>query len=104
MEADTSKWLTKAEAAKALMVSRKTVERLARRGELTQGWRRVPGKRAMAVFDPSDVQRLKERSPSLARMLTDVRRSGPGPRALARIGKGVIELRIFLRREDLDKL
>jgi hypothetical protein len=104
MDPDRSNWLTKAETAKRLMVSPKTVERLARRGELIQDWRRTPGKRALAVFEPGSVQRVSDRTPSVAKLMDAERRSGPGPRALARIGKGVIEVRIFLRREDLDEL
>lgn len=61
---DTSGWLTKQQAADAIGVSTKTVEQLALRKEIEQGKRIRPGRPAIAVYNPQDVERVsKERNP-----------------------------------------
>jgi muconolactone delta-isomerase len=52
-------WLTKAEAAQALQCAEKTIEREAARGKIQQAWRRIPGRRPIAVFNPDDIERLQ---------------------------------------------
>lgn len=69
---DYSDWLTKSEAAQALQCAEKTIERLAAKGDLQQGFRRVPGRRPLAVYHPSDIERLKSNSiPFVSPPLTD---------------------------------
>jgi hypothetical protein len=53
-------WQTKSEAAEALGVNEKTIERLAAAKQLKQAFRPEPGKRAAAVYDPADVARVLE--------------------------------------------
>jgi hypothetical protein len=64
MPEDLSSWLSKAQAAEALGVSTKTVEKLAEDKVIQkQTWRRA-GKPAIAVYHPDDVQReRKKRNP-----------------------------------------
>ena len=50
-------WLTKAEAARKIGCSVKTVERLADTGKLEQQMRPRPGGSPVAVFNPKDVER-----------------------------------------------
>jgi excisionase family DNA binding protein len=61
-----SDWLTKSEAAAALECNEKTIERLAARKELKQGFRPLAGRRPAAVYDPADVNRLVEQKRSAA--------------------------------------
>ena len=64
MAKDYSGWLNKAQAAAALEVSTKTIDRLAGQKLIQQALWRRPGKPAIAVFHPSDVEKLwKERNP-----------------------------------------
>lgn len=57
MAEDLSHWLTKTQAAEALGVSTKTIEKLAEGGTIQkQTWRR-PGKPAIAIYHPNDIQR-----------------------------------------------
>lgn len=67
-KADYSSWLTKAQAAEALEVSTKQVERWAQEKKIQQRrWKRPEGGPAIAVFHPEDVERLrKERNPEVA--------------------------------------
>ena len=64
MAKDYSGWLSKAQAAAALEVSTKTLDRMAAQKLIEQAiWRR-PGKPAIAVFYPPDVEKLwKARNP-----------------------------------------
>ena len=52
-------WLTKAEAAAALRVSEKTIERMATKGQLHRETRRRTGVRPQPVFNPQDIEALK---------------------------------------------
>jgi ribosomal protein S27AE len=69
---DYATWLTKAQVADALDVSTKTVEKFARRGDITQGFRRnlLTGV-LQAVYQPADVARMP-RLPGRARRLAPV--------------------------------
>jgi len=64
MPEDLSHWLSKAQAAEAIGVSTKTIEKLAEAGAIQkQTWRRA-GKPAIAVYHPDDIQReRKKRNP-----------------------------------------
>ena len=60
-----SDWLSIAEAAKAIGVSTRTVERLARARQLEHRLRPQAGSPAIAVYNPADVARIaSERSPA----------------------------------------
>jgi Helix-turn-helix domain len=63
---DFSSWLTKQQAADALRVSKKTVEAMAKRGELQkERWRRPETGQRLVVYHPGDVARLaQERHPA----------------------------------------
>lgn len=50
-------WLTKAEAAQALGVAEKTIDRMAAVGQIQKQKRGSPGKPPMAVFHPDDIER-----------------------------------------------
>ena len=52
-------WFTKSQAATFLQVSEKTIERLARKGEIRRETRKRPGVRASPVYSPEDLDRVK---------------------------------------------
>ena len=52
-------WFTKSQAATFLQVSEKTIERLARKGEIHRETRKRPGIRASPVYSPEDLDRVK---------------------------------------------
>ena len=57
--ASTDAWITKPEAAELLQCSEKSIERYASQGKLRQAWRRVPGRRPLAVYCPEDIETLR---------------------------------------------
>ena len=52
-------WFTKSQAAAVLQVSEKTVERMARKGEIRRETRKRPGLRPLPVYSPEDLERVK---------------------------------------------
>ena len=52
-------WRTKAEAAEILGCSEKTVERYAKQKRIQKVMRRNPGRKAMPVFHPGDIETLR---------------------------------------------
>lgn len=56
---DYSHWLTKAQAAEIIGVSTKTIEALAKNRQLHQARLRRPGKPAIVVYHPDDVERVR---------------------------------------------
>ena len=52
-------WFTKSQAAAVLQVSEKTVERLARKGEIRRETRKRTGVRPSPVYCPEDLERVK---------------------------------------------
>ena len=52
-------WFTKYQAAAFLQVSEKTIERLARKGEIRRETRKRPGVRPSPVYCPEDLDRVK---------------------------------------------
>ena len=52
-------WFTKSQAAAFLQVSEKTIERLARKGEIHRETRKRPGVRPSPVYSPEDLGRVK---------------------------------------------
>ena len=52
-------WFTKSQAAAFLQVSGKTIERLARKGEIHRETRKRPGVRPSPVYSPEDLDRVK---------------------------------------------
>ena len=53
-------WLIKTQAAAFLQVSEKTIERLATKGDLRRATRKRPGVRPLPVYDPDDLQKIKD--------------------------------------------
>ena len=53
-------WLTKTQAAAFLRVSEKTIERLATKGDVRRATRKRPGVRPLPVYDPADLQKIKD--------------------------------------------
>ena len=53
-------WLTKTQAAAFLQVSEKTIERLASKGDVRRATRKRPGVRPLPVYDPDDLQKVKD--------------------------------------------
>ena len=53
-------WCTKAQAAATLQVSEKTIERLATKGDIRRATRKRPGIRPLPVYDPGDLQKIKD--------------------------------------------
>ena len=53
-------WLTKTQAATFLRVSEKTIERLATKGDVRRATRKRPGVRPLPVYDPDDLQKIKD--------------------------------------------
>lgn len=51
--------MTKSEAAHELGVAEKTVERMAKRGQIQQAVRKRPGYASVSIFKPEDIERLK---------------------------------------------
>jgi excisionase family DNA binding protein len=82
---DVSDWLTKAEAARALGLSEKGVERLVQEGQIQQARRRgQKGGARLAVYHPADVARVaatRDSGPPAAFLVpgTALHGSGPGP-------------------------
>lgn len=90
---DYATWLPKVQAAEAIGVSTKTVEKLAQAGQLQQAsWRRPSGGPAVVVYHPADVARLaQERRPGASAFVLPAGadfprapRNGNGAGALAR--------------------
>lgn len=89
---DYATWLPKQQAADAIGVSTKTLESMAKAGQLQQAfWRRPTGGPALAVYHPGDVARLaKARHPAPAPFVlpadqTPAGRNGHGEHALVSI-------------------
>jgi hypothetical protein len=62
-DTDYTGWLTKAEAATAIGVTTKTVERLAEKGKIQQGATQRQGRGpTRAVYHPDDVARIAQRA------------------------------------------
>lgn len=59
-------WPTQTEAAKQLQVSPKTIERYAAQGKCEMRKRQRPGKKAVNVCNPKDVERLMPKAYTLA--------------------------------------
>lgn len=58
---DFCDWPTKRQAAAELRVAEKTIERMVRRGEIEQAMQKRPGLGPIAVYNPTDIARAKER-------------------------------------------
>lgn len=53
-------WLTKPEAARAVGVSIRSIERLVEKGKVKQRFLKVVGRRPIAVLNPTDVEKAKK--------------------------------------------
>jgi excisionase family DNA binding protein len=56
---DYSSWIPKGEAAEQLGLSERTLERLIQKRKLKLAYRRIPGRRPIAVLRPEDVEQLR---------------------------------------------
>ncbi len=94
---DYATWLTKAQAAEALHVSTKTIEKYAQARQIEQAlYRRPTGGPKLAVYNPADVERLRHPAPAApfvvpaatsavrTRALAPVNGTPPGGEDLAR--------------------
>ena len=52
-------WKTQAEAAAILVCSGKTISRMAAQNKIQRAFRRVPGRKPMPVFNPTDIERIR---------------------------------------------
>ena len=59
MSHELDDWKTKGEAAELLGCSEKTVERYAKQNRIQKVLRRNPGRKAMPVFHPGDIETLR---------------------------------------------
>jgi hypothetical protein len=57
---DLTAWMTKQQAAGFLSVAERTIDRLASNGQIQKAMRKRPGKPALCVFYPEDLQRIKD--------------------------------------------
>jgi len=57
-------WKTKAEAAEILQCSEKSIERLASQKKVEKRQRRIPGRRPLPVFNPEDIERIRQETMS----------------------------------------
>jgi len=62
MKVDLVEWKSKAEAAAILECSEKTIERMVGRKEIERQDRRIPGRKSLPVYNPKDIERLREKS------------------------------------------
>jgi len=77
-ETDLSTWLTVEEAATAIGVSTRTVERLGKAGKLDQRLRRQEGTPPVAVYYPGDVERERvQRHPTPPPFVLEREQDGP---------------------------
>jgi excisionase family DNA binding protein len=58
-------WKSQAEAAEILKCSEKTISRMAGQGKIEKAMRRVPGRKPMPVFNPTDIERLRRQTVDL---------------------------------------
>ena len=78
-------WLTKTQAASVLQVSEKTIERLARKGEIRRETRKRTGARSLPVYSPEDLERVKaEQIPQVA-VLPPQAEAGEVPAVVPRV-------------------
>ena len=52
-------WKSAPEAAEILKCSEKTISRMAGQGKIQRALRRVPGRKPMPVFNPTDIERIR---------------------------------------------
>ena len=77
-------WPTKDEAAKAMGVSVKTLERMADAGKIEQQFRPRPGRSDVAVFNPKDVEREASRRAAAVGVPFIMPSDAPGPELVKR--------------------
>jgi len=59
VQPDQAEWIPKPEAARRLGVTERTVDRMIAAGKLERTWRRVPGRRDLAVIHPGQLAALE---------------------------------------------
>ncbi len=60
MAKDLSSWPTKGEVVAQIGISERSLERLIQKKQVRRGYRRVPGRRSLAVLHPDDIEKLKQ--------------------------------------------
>ncbi len=60
MAKDLSNWLPKQDMARLLGITERQVERLAKEQKIRRGYQRVPGRRPLPVFHPTDIEELRQ--------------------------------------------
>ena len=78
-------WFTKSQAATFLQVSEKTIERLARKGEIRRETRKRPGVRASPVYSPEDLDRVKNAQTPQVAVLPPQAEAGGVPALVPRV-------------------
>ena len=70
-------WFTKTQAAAFLQVSEKTIERLATKGDVRRATRKRVGVRPLPVYDPSDLEKVKDSQTTQVEVVSPVEASQP---------------------------
>ena len=78
-------WFTKSQAAAFLQVSEKTIERLARKGEIRRETRKRPGVRPSPVYSPEDVDQVKNAQTPQVAVLPPQAEAGGVPALVPRV-------------------
>ena len=78
-------WSTKTQAAAFLKVSEKTIERLASKGDLRRATRKRPGIRPLPVYDPDDLQKIKDSQIPHAEIITQANAPQQQPALVPRL-------------------
>ena len=78
-------WFTKSQAAAFLQVSEKTIERLARKGEIRRETRKRPGVRPSPVYSPEDLDRVKNAQTPQVAVLPPQAEAGGVPALVPRV-------------------
>ena len=83
-------WFTKSQAAGFLQVSEKTVERLARKGEIRRETRKRPGVRPSPVYSPEDLDRVKAAQVPQVVVMPPQAEAGGVPALAPRLGSSLV--------------
>ena len=86
-------WFTKSQAAAALRVSEKTIERLATKGHIRRATRKRPGVRPSPVYCPKDLDRVKNAQTAQVVVMPPQADAGELPVPASRAG----EFTVFLQ-------
>ncbi len=76
-------WKTKSEVVALLQCSERTVERMATEKKIQKAIRRIPGRKGLPVFNPEDIERVRQETMAPEGFLVPEQGSGK-PKALVR--------------------